>query len=162
MPYADPDVRRAYYNEWKRGDKKRLSNKFYDAAKHANARAEAEGAEGRITTADARAVLSVGRCFYCGSGRMLHSGRGPSADTLGIDHRVPLSEGGRNEAENLVACCHGCNASKGPTDRPHRWSRLYDICQECGGAERPHMARGLCSRCYQHDYERRHPGRRAK
>lgn len=30
-----------------------------------------------------------------------------------------------------------------------RWARNFDACQECGTTERRHLARGLCSRCYQ-------------
>jgi hypothetical protein len=29
------------------------------------------------------------------------------------------------------------------------WSRKFDRCQRCGTAERPHMARGYCARCYE-------------
>jgi hypothetical protein len=46
-------------------------------------------------------------CRYCGT-----DGRhGP----LRIDHVVPLALGGTNDWENLVTCCHACNAGKGAT-----------------------------------------------
>lgn len=33
-------------------------------------------------------------------------------DTVTIDHRMPVSRGGTDDLENLVASCHGCNQSK--------------------------------------------------
>ncbi len=53
------------------------------------------------------------RCAYCG-------------DELGgkptIDHVVPKAKGGPTVPSNLVACCMGCNASKG--NQPWReWLR---------------------------------------
>jgi 5-methylcytosine-specific restriction endonuclease McrA len=44
-------------------------------------------------------------CQYCGT--VL-----PSGD-LTLDHVIPRSRGGNSTWENLVACCHGCNRSKG-------------------------------------------------
>lgn len=42
------------------------------------------------------------KCCYCLSTR-----------NLTIDHIIPKSEGGKNTWENLVSCCHKCNARKG-------------------------------------------------
>lgn len=48
-------------------------------------------------------------CVYCGT-----------TENLTIDHQLPLSRGGTNNLENLVACCQSCNSSKG--DRtPEEW-----------------------------------------
>jgi 5-methylcytosine-specific restriction endonuclease McrA len=44
-------------------------------------------------------------CQFCG--RVF-----PSSE-LTLDHVVPRSRGGRSSWENLVACCHRCNNSKG-------------------------------------------------
>jgi len=44
------------------------------------------------------------RCAYCGS----------DAD-ITIDHIVPLSKGGLDFTNNVVACCKSCNQSKGHT-----------------------------------------------
>lgn len=41
-------------------------------------------------------------CHYCGA-------EGPR---MCADHVVPLSRGGTNEQDNLVACCGPCNVSK--------------------------------------------------
>ena len=39
-------------------------------------------------------------CQYCGS------------EASCVDHVVPLTRGGSNDPENLVACCQPCNVSK--------------------------------------------------
>src|SRR5881227_4094790 len=44
-------------------------------------------------------------CQYCGE--LL------SSSDLTLDHVVPRSRGGPSAWENLVACCHPCNRSKG-------------------------------------------------
>lgn len=31
---------------------------------------------------------------------------------------------------------------------PNRWSRISDVCLSCGLSESPHVAKGLCSKCY--------------
>lgn len=50
------------------------------------------------------------RCVYCGE-----------ADAeMHIDHVVPISRGGSNEVDNLVAACAACNSSKGDK-LPSEW-----------------------------------------
>ena len=44
-------------------------------------------------------------CRYCGV-------NGEKSVKWCVDHVVPLSRGGSNEPENLVACCFPCNSSK--------------------------------------------------
>lgn len=44
-------------------------------------------------------------CRYCGVS-------GEESVKWCVDHVVPLSRGGSNEPENLVACCFPCNSSK--------------------------------------------------
>ena len=39
-------------------------------------------------------------CHYCGQ----------EANT--VDHLIPISKGGTDEATNMVACCSTCNSSK--------------------------------------------------
>lgn len=41
-------------------------------------------------------------CVYCGS-----------REKLTLDHVIPHNDGGSNEADNLVTCCHECNCSRG-------------------------------------------------
>lgn len=40
-------------------------------------------------------------CRYCGA-----------RQNLGLDHITPVTQGGTNEVDNLVTCCHECNARK--------------------------------------------------
>lgn len=85
------------------------NQRSYSAANHANTSAKRAGAAGRITAAEARAVLALGRCAYC-----------EREATIGLDHILPLSRGGRNDPANLAPCCNSCNPSKG--DRtPEEW-----------------------------------------
>ena len=42
------------------------------------------------------------KCHYCGN-----------PEHLTIDHRLPISRGGSDDDDNLVACCKSCNSSKG-------------------------------------------------
>ena len=48
--------------------------------------------------------LALGVCFYCES-RF-------SPEELTMDHKVPLSRGGRSNKGNLVTSCKGCNNKK--------------------------------------------------
>jgi hypothetical protein len=45
-------------------------------------------------------------CCYCGSSVT-------DGVKLTLDHIMPYSEGGSNDAKNLVTCCHKCNSSRG-------------------------------------------------
>jgi len=47
-------------------------------------------------------------CQYCGI-------KG-TAETLGIDHILPISLGGVNEIDNMATACHNCNMRKGSRD----------------------------------------------
>lgn len=49
-----------------------------------------------------------GRCWYCE--------RAVPADVATLDHLAPVSRGGRNNIENLVAACQWCNNKRGPQD----------------------------------------------
>lgn len=139
MPHADHAARLAYSREYKRRNRYRFRarQRAYDCAKHANERAERYGCEGVLTTEEAVDLLAPNACHYCGTDRM-----------LGLDHVIPLSNGGLNRPANIVPSCQSCNSSKGRTDRPGRWSRDRDSCVDCGTAERPHFVHGRCARCY--------------
>lgn len=135
--------RTEYYRAWKKGPKKRLSDKYYNAAAHANRRAERWGVPGRLTTADVRAVLHDSKCTYCGT----------DADRE-IDHRIPMAEGGPNVPSNLVPSCHSCNSAKSNGTSPTQWSIRWLACVECGTTDQRHEARGLCKRCWSRNYDR--------
>lgn len=139
MPFKDPVAKAAYQRAYKERTRtsQRESRRMYDRAKHANQRAARYGCEGVLTTAEVRGVMAAARCFYCGA-----------TERLGIDHVVGLADGGLNRPENLVCCCHSCNASKWRGDQPGRWSRSRDACIDCHSDERRHLAGGLCTQCH--------------
>lgn len=45
-------------------------------------------------------------CCYCGAAVA-------DGAQLTLDHLKPYSKGGSNDAQNLVTCCHRCNAARG-------------------------------------------------
>lgn len=58
-------------------------------------------------------------CWYCGKA------------ATDVDHIVPKSKGGTDEAKNLVACCRSCNASKGQNSLPPDVLREATITARC-------------------------------
>ena len=50
-------------------------------------------------------------CAYCGSDL-----RDAAAESVTLDHLVPRSAGGSNDATNLITACRSCNSSR--QDRP--------------------------------------------
>ena len=104
MPYRDPARAQTYNREYKRANRwrYRARQKSFDAARHANERAAKYGRPGVLTPEDVEAVLAAEECRYCGT-----------TEDLGIDHVVGLHDpAGTNYPENIVACCHSCNAKK--------------------------------------------------
>ena len=138
MPYKDPDQARAFYREWKQSPKKKLSDKYYSAARNANRRAERWGVPGKLTTADIRDVLDGKVCTYCGS----------DDDHMCVDHVTPMAKGGPNTRDNLVPSCRTCNASKHLGGHPTQWSNEHECCVKCGSTHRKHTGKGLCARCH--------------
>ncbi len=71
----------------------------------ADAKAVVPGEEG-ISERDRAAVLSIGRCAFCG--------RTPSEDRikLQVDHKIPQEWGGTHDRENLQPLCEQCNRGK--------------------------------------------------
>lgn len=63
-------------------------------------------------------------CAYC----FEPLGRSPT-----LDHVVPKAKGGNSELTNLVACCFGCNMSKGHKDW-RVWYRGLPFWSEIGEA----------------------------
>lgn len=52
-------------------------------------------------------------CYYCGEPI--------SQDKLTLDHKIPLSRGGKSNLSNLVFCCWNCNQEKDDmTDSEYR------------------------------------------
>lgn len=79
-----------------------------------NRAAKVKGAEGSHTRADVRRqyVMQGGKCFWCD--RVL-------GEAFHIDHLIPISRGGTNGPENIVAACAPCNLSKG-AKLPLEWA----------------------------------------
>ncbi len=48
--------------------------------------------------------IAKGICHYCGQGF--------APEELTMDHKVPLSRGGKSTKGNLVPCCKSCNNKK--------------------------------------------------
>jgi len=68
-------------------------------------RAKKDGAILGYTLANIRQLLESSQCCeYC---------KMPLAWDVQLDHRTPLSRGGRHVLENLAACCSRCNSAKG-------------------------------------------------
>lgn len=49
-------------------------------------------------------LISKGECYYC-------HGKFPPAE-LTLDHKIPLSRGGKTTRGNCVPCCKNCNNEK--------------------------------------------------
>ena len=62
---------------------------------------------GRVTPSLRFKVLErdAFKCKYCGAKSQ--------STSLHIDHKIPISDGGTNEMENLVTACAECNLGKG-------------------------------------------------
>lgn len=77
-------------------------------------RARKLSAAGSHTVQDVQRQYSSqkGRCWWCGC---------ELNGVYEVDHRIPLSRGGSDAPENLVASCTACNRSK--SDKlPHEWN----------------------------------------
>jgi 5-methylcytosine-specific restriction endonuclease McrA len=55
--------------------------------------------------------LLEGLCYYCAKEMIFEKGCSPDKAT--IDHMLPITRGGTNDASNLVPACHACNSKKG-------------------------------------------------
>jgi hypothetical protein len=70
-----------------------------------NKRAELRGNEANLTDDEWAKIRSsfLNECAYCSSNR-----------GLGMDHIIPVSNGGGTTRTNVVPCCKMCNSTKGP------------------------------------------------
>ena len=60
-------------------------------------------------------------CGYCGVSEV------DSGAELTLDHFQPRSQGGTDEVDNLVYCCHACNAYKGTYYQPDAPERILHL-----------------------------------
>ncbi len=67
-------------------------------------------------------TLWVGKCIHCGS-KLSVAEDGTLLGDASIEHIVPRSHGGADDAQNLALACAGCNHEKG---RRHDNSALRD------------------------------------
>jgi len=69
----------------------------------------------RFSTSKLSRVLDThgNNCWYCGIELKPWTINGKQKDSFTIDHLIPISRGGTNEATNLVPTCSFCNTSKG-------------------------------------------------
>jgi len=154
MAYKDPERQRAYAREWlKRNPQKardavrrwnkahpeqrRAAKRLYYArhreqhkavmaayhrahpevlrAKSNAYRARARSAVGQFTSAEWRALVESygGKCAYRGE-----------AGPLQVDHRTPLTRGGKNSIDNILPACRKCNTEKGQLTEEEFRARL--------------------------------------
>lgn len=59
-----------------------------------------------------------GVCHWCGIQTVKNpSGTGIQVyNTFTVDHVIPVSQGGTNDRENLVAACYACNQKRNEVD----------------------------------------------
>lgn len=101
---ADKAQARAVYRAKKEKDPERL--RLQHRLARAKRRAAARGVHTSATQGEIRQLLDWqgGRCAYCGSHGPLH-----------LDHKHPISKGGKHTALNLQWLCATCNMAKRAT-----------------------------------------------
>lgn len=101
-----------YFREELRKRQKENPEKF--RAYEANRRARKKATGGTYTREDVQLQYESqrGLCWWCGK---------PVGNDYHIDHRIPLSRGGSNDARNLCIACPHCNAEK-HNKLPHEWN----------------------------------------
>jgi 5-methylcytosine-specific restriction endonuclease McrA len=100
---------------------RRSNGTFFSACKECNRhhfgqrrRARLIGADGEYSTSEWQALVDgFSRCPACErrwADIPLPPGR---RSPITVDHKVPISKGGRNSIENLQPLCYSCNSRKG-------------------------------------------------
>lgn len=59
-------------------------------------------------------LFQKNKCFYCQREMVDASAKGRCRCTA--EHLVPVSHGGKNEVDNIVAACWGCNSTRATGD----------------------------------------------
>lgn len=101
--------RRSYEYVYERTEKRRQDRR----ARNHTMRAMRNSAEGTHTREDIEQLYASqkGKCWWCGK---------KLKGKYEVDHRIPLSRGGTNRANNLCLTCQPCNRSKN-SKLPHEW-----------------------------------------
>lgn len=68
-----------------------------------------------------RPVLSKSSLFYRDKGHCAYCGIQLTLDTITRDHVIPMSRGGKDDWDNVVACCPTCNYLKSNHLPEGRW-----------------------------------------
>ena len=100
---ADPQRKLKANAEWRRNNPEH--HKRNQRAQTARRRARKRDNGGTYTAQDVEVAYRTqcGRCWYC---------QCELNGSYEIDHRIPLSRGGSNDASNIVISCQTCNRSK--------------------------------------------------
>lgn len=100
---ANPRRKLDANKEWQRKNPER--HRLLNRAQTARRRARKRENGGSYTPQDIECAyqLQKGRCWYC---QCELNGK------YEIDHRIPLSRGGSNDAANIVISCQACNRAK--------------------------------------------------
>lgn len=92
----NPEKRKAIKDKWRAENKEKtnfLTRRYIYRRKHA---------EGNVTFEEVQEMYrQTPKCPYCWTNK---------SDT--IDHVIPLSRGGTNNPDNLIAICRSCNSKK--------------------------------------------------
>ena len=104
-----PDELRSSYRAW------RKANPLKERARQHRRRSRLAGNGGRHTEEDVREKFEAqaGLCYWCGKSIQ---------DEYQVDHVIPISRGGTNDADNIVLACGYCNRSK-KDKMPWEWKR---------------------------------------
>lgn len=99
----DNDAALVYYRQFKDENPERHRANVHKSS--SNRRAREAKAEGSYSAQDVRDCLAQqgGRCFYCLASLLAG---------YHVDHMMPLSRGGSNNADNIVCACASCNLRK--------------------------------------------------
>lgn len=102
-----PEEDREKHKKWKQENKEQVR-----VSSHRR-RAAILRASGSHTAEDVKRIYEQqgGRCYWC---------QKELNGIYHIDHRIPLSRGGSNDASNLVIACPTCNMRKG-SKLPYEW-----------------------------------------
>lgn len=82
-----------------------------------------------------------GKCVRCGGVDSRHVGLGLCLECWGYLYNKERRS--NNKELQLYRGIH-----KNKLHKPKRWAGKYDCCRECGTTGSPHVAHGLCRKCY--------------
>ena len=91
----------------------------------ANETAKKFKCKGKLNVNDIRALITNPfMCNYCGKLLNVKSNMGKIWE---IDHKIPLSRGGSNTPDNIVACDHACNRAKNNQTEEEFFEMIVEI-----------------------------------